>query len=35
VCAPGTPQANFLLTVMHKLGIDTDRIGDSTGEIAI
>ena len=32
-CAEGTPHANCLLTVMHKLGVDRDRIGDSTGEI--
>jgi hypothetical protein len=35
MCEPGTRQANFLLTVMHKLGVEIDRIGDSTGEIAI
>jgi hypothetical protein len=35
VCEPGTPQANFLLTILHKLGVEIDRIGDSTGEIAI
>ena len=35
VCAPGTPQANALLTVLHKLEVDIDQIGDSTGEIAI
>jgi hypothetical protein len=35
VCPEGTPQANVLLTVMHKLGVDVDRVGDSTGEIAI
>ena len=34
-CAPGTPMANLLLTLMHKLGVDVDRIGDSAGEIAI
>ena len=34
-CPAGTPQANALLTVMHKLGVDIDRVGDSTGEIAI
>jgi hypothetical protein len=33
VCPGGTPQANALLTVMHKLGVDVDCIGDSTGEI--
>jgi hypothetical protein len=31
----GTPTANALLTVMHKLGVDVDRIGDSTGEISL
>ena len=31
----GTPAANLLLTMMHKLGVDLDHIGDSTGEIAI
>ena len=35
VCDAGTPHANCLLTVMRKLGVDIDRIGDSTGEIAI
>lgn len=35
LCAAGTPQANALLTVLHKLGVDADRVGDSTGEIAI
>jgi len=33
--AEGTPQANGLLTVMNKLGIDVDHIGDSTGTVAI
>ena len=28
--------ANVLLTVLHKLGVnDVERIGDSTGELAI
>ncbi len=31
----GTPLANVLLTMMHKLGVNIDRIGDSTGEISI
>jgi hypothetical protein len=31
----GTPMANVLLTMMNKLGVETDRIGDSTGVIAI
>jgi hypothetical protein len=35
VCPPGTPQANALLTVMHKLAVDVDRVGDSTGEIDV
>ncbi len=33
VCPPGTPQANALLTVMHKLGVDVGCVGDSTGVI--
>jgi hypothetical protein len=35
VCQEGTPHANCLLTVMHKLGVDVDSLGDSTGEISI
>ncbi len=31
----GTPMANVLLTVLHKLGVDQDQFGDSTGEVAI
>jgi hypothetical protein len=34
-CKEGTPQANILLTVMKKLGLDMDKIGDSTGSIEI
>lgn len=34
-CAPGTPMANVLLTLARRLGVDLDRIGDSTGEIQI
>ena len=30
----GTPMANVLLTSLHKLGVNVDRIGDSTGELA-
>ena len=30
-----TPQANVLLTVMHKLGMQIDRVGDSTGTVDI
>ena len=33
--AEGTPQANGLLTILHKLGLDVDAVGDSTGTIAI
>jgi len=31
----GTPMANVLLTMAHKLGMNIESIGDSTGEIAI
>jgi hypothetical protein len=31
----GTPTANILLTMLHKLGVDIDSFGDSNGEIAI
>ncbi len=34
-CKDGTPMANILLTMLHKLGVDVDRFGDSTGEVAI
>ncbi|HLX43785.1 MAG TPA: DUF1552 domain-containing protein, partial [Bryobacteraceae bacterium] len=34
-CADSTPMANVLLTVMHKVGMNAESIGDSTGEIAI
>jgi hypothetical protein len=35
-CPAGTPMANLLLTVLHKLGADDiEKIGDSTGELAI
>jgi hypothetical protein len=34
-CADETPFANVLLTILHRLGVDEDRIGDSTGEVAI
>jgi hypothetical protein len=33
VTKDGTPMANVLLTVLHKLGIDARSIGDSTGEV--
>jgi hypothetical protein len=35
ICQPGTPQANALLTILHKLDVPVDRIGDSTGELEI
>jgi len=35
VAREGTPQANGLLTILHKLGVETESIGDSTGTIAI
>lgn len=31
----GTPQANLLLTIMKKLGVDINEIGDSTGTIPV
>jgi hypothetical protein len=31
----GTPAANVYLTLLHKLGVDIEFFGDSTGEIAI
>ena len=31
----GTPTANILLTMLHKLGVSVETFGDSTGEIAI
>ena len=34
-CPDGTPQANFLLTALNKLGMKTQTIGDSTGTLAI
>lgn len=34
-CPNGTPQANILLTVMHKLGVNLEEIGDSSGAVAI
>ncbi len=34
--AEGTPMANVLLTILHKLGVDdVNSIGDSKGEVAI
>ena len=34
-CADRTPTANVWLTLMHKLGVDVEVVGDSTGEVAI
>jgi hypothetical protein len=35
-CNDGTPMANLLLTMMHRLGVeDLHRIGDSTGDLSI
>jgi hypothetical protein len=34
-CPDGTPMANVLLTMLHKLGVNVKSFGDSTGEIAI
>jgi hypothetical protein len=34
-CADETPFANVLLTMLHRLGIDQESIGDSTGEVAL
>jgi len=35
VMPEGTPHANTLLTILHKLGVEAASIGDSTGEIEI
>lgn len=34
-CAPDTPMANVLLTLLHRLGVDSSHIGDSTGDVEI
>jgi hypothetical protein len=34
-CAEKTPQANVLLTLTHKLGLDNEFVGNSTGPITI
>ncbi len=34
-CADGTPIANVYLTMLHKLGVNVDRFGDSSAEVAI
>jgi hypothetical protein len=33
--ADGTPTANVLLTMLHKLGVNVESFGDSNGVIAI
>jgi hypothetical protein len=35
LCADGTPMANVLLTLLRKLGVEIDSIGDSTGEVSL
>jgi uncharacterized protein DUF1552 len=34
-CNDGTPMANVLLTMLHKMGVNVESFGDSTGEVAI
>lgn len=34
-CETGTPQSNALLTVLHKLGVEVNTIGDSTGTLPV
>jgi Protein of unknown function (DUF1552) len=34
-CADSTPMANVLLTMLRRLGVDAEKVGDSTGEVAI
>ena len=34
-CKEGTPMANVLLTVLRKVGMNVEKIGDSNGDIAI
>ena len=34
-CADSTPMANVYLSVLHKLGVNVEKFGDSTGEVAI
>ena len=35
LCDDGTPMANLLLTMLRRLGVDSDSVGDSNGEVAI
>lgn len=30
-----TPASNILLTILHKLGVQQETIGDSTGEVSL
>ena len=34
-CNDATPMSNVLLTALHKVGLNVESVGDSTGEIAI
>ncbi len=34
-CKEGTPMANVLLTILHKVGMNVEKIGDSTGVIDV
>ncbi len=34
-CAEDTPMSNVLLTLLHKLGVERDRIGDSNGDLSL
>jgi hypothetical protein len=34
-CADTTPMANVLLTALHKVGMNVESVGDSTGVIAV
>jgi hypothetical protein len=33
-CAPGTPLANLLVTLLDRAGIRVDKLGDSTGAVS-
>ncbi len=35
ICADGTPHGNTLLTILNRLGVAIDSVGDSTGTIDI
>jgi len=35
LCREDTPMANVLLTIAHRLGVEVEQIGDSTGEIVL